>query len=142
MSTTQSMIDSYDDNHIYSHVVTPDEWRPRWRLSDVPEFVRIDHPDRPAFKAQGGGTSKSAMSRAGSKAALPFSVGRPKKTLPVYCEFQGVTHEFDNPSQASEALGFLLRPANRRQLVRTGQCFIARVGALLRLKTFPTEAGA
>lgn len=45
----------YQGGHDFHHcVVESDLKRTRYSLSDVPNFVRIDHPDRKPFRAAGG----------------------------------------------------------------------------------------
>ena len=44
MGGAPNMLAGYESDHVFHFEVTPPEWRPRWFLEDVPDFVRICHP--------------------------------------------------------------------------------------------------
>jgi hypothetical protein len=69
--------------HIYHYVMTPPDSSPtrsRFWLSDVPEFIRIDHPNRPAAKeGNAGGGYKGAETRAKKRAVKAIAEPKPAK---------------------------------------------------------------
>lgn len=106
--------------HVYHHIMTPPEFRPRWFLSDVPEFIRIDHPNRPAAKeGNAGGGYKGAETRArkaAAKAAKALQEPKAKKAPRPHAGGQkghavwvwkdGFVHGYESLVVAKKVAGF------------------------------------
>ena len=121
-------------DHAYEHCVTPAEFRPRWFLSHVPEFVRIDHPDRKPFTARGG--EKAELKKARAAGLAPEREG--VEAFPVSVLYAGVVRPYDNASEAAADVGIELRSSHTAALRERGALDLrGSLGVVIWLQSHP-----
>ena len=121
-------------DHEYSHAITEPEFRPRYFLSDIPEFVRIDHPDRKPFTARGG--EKAELKKARAAGLAPEREG--VEAFPVSVLYAGVVRPYDNASEAAADVGIELRSYHTAALRERGALDLrGSLGVVIWLQSHP-----
>ena len=100
MTASPERLTFAEDGPVYGHAIvesTTDPARSRYWLSDVPEFVRINHPDRKPFRCSSGYTS-----------GRPRNAERDMRQVFVRDKDSGSTAVYRSLNAASVACGFTL----------------------------------